>query len=133
MNQNHPDDRLWLLLLGAALVYKPIRDLAAKSLEDKDAPPELRPLWAAIKAGNGDRIREWLGCEPSGGTVMESVLRKVQERALSDFCKLALDHVKFSKGLTGEQVIDILDNLRSKIVHKQTCLEKNLESESRAE
>lgn len=117
----------WLLLLGAILVNRELRDRATRVIADMDVPPEHREFWAAIKSGDGDSgrkaARKYFQLEPTDASCFDALLRTLQQAALASLCKSAADQINHLKGVGPDGMLNILDSLTTKIRAKQAALE----------
>jgi hypothetical protein len=127
VSQPNEDHRLWFLLLGAMLSSSKAKGEALAKISLEDVPKPLMGMWKAIRDGKAEEAKIEAGgwqMRPSEGTIIEQVVRTLQERALEDCCRKTLSHVEFAKGLTPAQLLDLLDSLSSKVRAKQASLEK---------
>lgn len=124
------DNQQWLLLLGAIMVNKDLRNRATQVLADSDAPIEHRELWKAIKAGDGGQVRtaaakSYFPLEASDKTCFDALLRNLQHASLRGVIKLAADQISTMKGVDADGMLHILESLSTKIRAKQAALENS--------
>lgn len=117
----------WFLLMGAMLASKAARELAVKRLAVEDVPEPLRELWNALKSEQPEGIRaalEGFGVARNGGkSALDELVRTLQEKALADYCRKTMDHVKFAKGVDPENLLTLLDTLATRIRARQAAME----------
>lgn len=122
-----PDVKQCLILLGAMMVSKQMRDQAVAVLEDNDVAQECRPLWRAIKSGIGADVRgearKYFLVEEADASCFSALVRNLQQTALSRFCQESVTRVQIAKGIGPEGLLNILDTMSTRIRAKQAALE----------
>lgn len=116
----------WLLLLGAMLGNKSVLGSAVKVFAPDDVPEEFRTLWAALKLQDADSIKtalEKFGVVKNGEGATASLIRCLQERALTNYCQATMRRVEFAKGVSPEQLLTLLDSMTTRIRAKQASME----------
>ena len=112
-------DRL-LILLGAALGSAAFKTKVLAALPVEDIPVDAKDLWAAIHAGNKQRLAKLLGVVESDAKLIDAVLDEAKGDADKRFCErqtFLLSHT------TGQEYLDTLDAIRSRVQAKVSAKE----------
>lgn len=122
------ENQLWLMLLGAMLVSTKQRDLAAKVIETADVPQQFLELWRAITSGQALEVkgafRAYLpNPAEQNETCWDAMLRTLRELAMERYCSKVRTQMEFSKAITADQLLDLLDSYSSKIRCRKAALE----------
>lgn len=124
---NDLDDRLWLILIGAMLASKPVRDDAASKIEPGDTPNELAELWKCIVNGEHEAVRgifrTWKVDVWADGT-LPSLTRHLQKRAMKAFCDKFIDRATLTRLQTPQELRDKFESLLSRLDARIVSIEK---------
>ncbi len=120
------EERLWLLLAGAMLTSKGVRDEAALKLKPEDAPELIRPLLSAMNTGNGVEVGnalECLGMSQHAGGAVKGLIGSLQQATLARWCNRAMSNVQNAKGVDPDLLLDMLDSLATNIRARKAAMD----------
>lgn len=128
MKKELQESSLWLLLLGAMLVSKKERDAALAVIDISDVPAEFVQLWNGIKSGQKTEVHAAFSptyCQVEGEeTCFEALTRAIRELALERYVSKVRSNLEYSKAVTPEQMLDLLDSFATRIRTRQASLAK---------
>jgi len=120
------DVRLYLLLTGAMLVGKTVRDEVFRRVPIEDIPPLLVELWKAMRSETQDNVKSALaswGVPMNEETSLRSLTRVLQQRALSTYCRSTIGRCEHAKGVDPQNLLTLLDAMRTNIAARMAALE----------
>jgi hypothetical protein len=120
---NDLDDRLWLILIGAMLSSKPVRDDAASKIKLDDPPQDLAELWKCLTNGEHEGVRgvmrAWKVDVQADGT-LPSIVRHLQKRSMKAFVEKTIRRAEMTSLQTPYELRDkflsLLGHLDARIV-----------------
>lgn len=122
------DTTQWLLLIGAAIASKQIREDAMKKLANEDAPEALKDLWVALRsevtADIKGAVEKVAGVPSNGVSVMQSIVTSLQERSLARYCERTVTAARFAKGIDADRLLTMLDSMSTNIRARKAAMGK---------
>lgn len=119
------ETRLWLLLIGAMLTSpKEARAKHMTALAASDVPVDLRDLWTALEKGNAPQGWAELGKfgVSNTGNPVQAIVRVLQDAAMDRYAKQAASALQYSRGLTADQLLNMLESTASQIRARQAAI-----------
>lgn len=122
------NQRLWLILIGAMLASKQVREDATGKLLPDEAPDELVDLWNQITEGHQEEVRQifrgWKVDVWADG-VLPSITRHLQEHSAAKFCERLIARAQVTRLQTPEELRDKFVKMASALESRCAVLDKS--------
>ena len=120
-----PDDRQWLLLLGAMLGNKAILTEAVKRLATEDVPESYRSMWSALKTQKTEAVKAAMasyGIQQNGEPSTTALIKHLQEKALENYVRSSVTRATMSGVLGADKAADFFERMAVNIRSRQEAM-----------